>query len=309
MTSHSEEQPESAIHEDATAHRPLIECMLMMGAADGVVQPEEVSRLARTVSGHPLFADFTLTRITSEISHAADRLVEDGFEARLAALAQGLQSYTSRLLALAFATGVSFADGKLADEELVLLKTFQRVFALRDDDVAEVVDAVQDPDADITGLVQRLWEDYQVNRLTREQAFVEVMLLMAAADGEVQKEEATQLALTIASREEFAAMSESDISSAVTGALGRIQSQGEEQRLNELAGLLPGEDERLKAMMFAYSILVADGVVAPGETACLARMQQVFGLSSEDLRHVLRSVTGADEEASEKTSTPASGDG
>lgn len=272
-------------------HRALIECMLMMGAADGVIRGGEIERLATTVCEHPVFAGFSHEDATREISAGAERLVAEGLEARLQALTKGLPTYPLRLLAFAFSAGVSLADGEFAREELSLLKRIQSELGLRDDDVAEVITAVQ-ARGDVDDLIERLLQQHltEAGTLGLGEAYIEVMLLMAAADGEVQKEEATQLALTIANHAQFASMSEADISAAVSGALERIQREGDEQRLHALGARLAGEEERLQALSFAYSILVADGVMAPGESRCLERMLAAFGLEHEALRKVLASA-------------------
>jgi len=115
--------------------------------------------------------------------------------------------------------------------------------------------------------------------IRHEEAYIEVMLLMAMADGELQEEEATQLAFTVANRPEFGSLSERQLADAVSRATERIQQAPARQRLAELARALPTEQERFKATAFAYSILVADGIVAPGETRCLLDIQQAFGLA------------------------------
>lgn len=278
---------EATTETNHTPHRLLIEAMLMMGAADGVVQQEEVARLARTVGEHELFADVEIETVADWIGQAAQRLADDGFEVRLTALAQGLDTYGLRLLSFAFAVAISFADGELATSELEMLKTFQVVLGLRENDVTEVVGAVQDPSADIDELIRTLWMQRVSERLSLEECYIECMLVMAAADGEVQREEATQLALTIANRSEFSQMSESAISGAVAGALDRIQAEGSAERLRAVADCLESHEERVKAMVFAYTILVADGVMDPGESRCLAEMQRAFQLDNDALRQVL----------------------
>ena len=115
--------------------------------------------------------------------------------------------------------------------------------------------------------------------LTREDAYIEIMLLMAFADGTLQEEEATLLANTVAHRDEFGNLSEQELADAVSRALDRLQGAPSRERLLALRQHLPSEEDRFKATVFAYSILVADGVVAPGETRCLLEIQEAFGLA------------------------------
>jgi AcrR family transcriptional regulator len=118
------------------------------------------------------------------------------------------------------------------------------------------------------------------SRLSREEAYIEIMLLMALSDGQLHEEEATQLALTVANRPEFQDMSQAEISQTITAALERIQRQSVSERLTELSRCLKSESAKFKATVFAYGILVADGIVASGETACLRQIEKAFGLAA-----------------------------
>lgn len=262
--------------------RLLIEAMLLMVAADGEIHDDEIAQLGQAISEHQIFEHETLDSVIDVLRTVFDELANEGFESRLRALADGLSTYPSRLMAFALATRISFADGDLDTAELDLLRTFQTVFGLKELHVQTIVDAVSVGDsARLDKLVADLWQGELSVVLTVEDALVEVMLLMAAADGEVQTEEATQLALTLANNDRFNSMSEDDISAAIGGALERIQSDGMPARLSALEKILKTEEERKTALRFAYQILAADGVLAPGERECLDQIRRSFGLSED----------------------------
>jgi len=276
--------------EPTARQRHFLDVMLLMIAADGVVRDEELAQLAQSVSEHAVFDGVGLEQIEGELMRAFAALQADGFDARIEAIADGLGDYRAQLLAFALATRICFADGQLATEELSLLKIFQRAFGLQDDHVVEVVSAVGEG-GDLDGLIEELWQ--AETQLSVAQAQIEVMLLMASADGEIIEDEAKHLALAIASQEEFSALSEVELSQAVVKALARIASDGLTTRLSALRRSLPSEDDRLRAILNAYVMLVADGVVQPGETECLLRMKEVFELSDESMRYALATATKA----------------
>jgi len=264
--------------------RLLIEAMLLMVAADGRIHDDEILQLGEAISQHAIFAEDDIDSVIDVLRDVFKRLAADGFDARLQALSDGLDSYRSRLLAFALATRISFADGDLDQAELDLLRTFQAVFGLREIHVQKVVEAVSVGSLDtLDALVDELWQRERDSTLANEEALIEVMLIMAAADGEEQGEEATQLALTIANNERFQSLSENDIAVAVRGALDRIQSDGMSSRLAELKKVLVSMEDRVVAVRFAYQILAADGVLAPSERECLRQMQLAFELEDQQM--------------------------
>lgn len=268
----------------------LIETMLLMVAADGTVKDGEMNELSRVVSEHPIFADFDTDAVAESFSRAFEALAVEGFEKRMEAIADALGTYHAQLLAFALACQVCFADGSIDETEFALLRTFQIVFGLSDETVSFVITHVQDRDS-IDHIVDRLWKLYtETEQLDIQSIYIEVMLLMATADGIVQVDEMTQLAMTVASHEDFSGMTTADVSDAIQTALARIQADGTATRLSALSRQLVDVPERTKAMGFAYSILVADGVVAPGESHCLKQMQAAFRLSEEAMKRIVSTI-------------------
>jgi tellurite resistance protein len=268
----------------------LIEAMTLMIAADGVVADEEILELSRLTSEHPMFAGTPASAVTDTLKRSLKALAKQGFEARLLALAEGLPDYNTRLLAFAFAVSICFADGQLADQELSLLKAFQSVFGLREEHVTLLVSAAQDR-ADFNRVLFELGVEGDPRLLRRDEAMIEVMLLMATADDEIQAAEVTRMALTVASRPEFQEMSEADVGEAISSALHRIQTHGLQSRLAELRLCLPDAADRIQALRFAISILVADGQVTLSELNHLERMRVAFDLEEDQVESLKREIT------------------
>jgi tellurite resistance protein len=268
----------------------LIEAMTLMIAADGVVADEEILELSRLTSEHPMFAGTPASAVTDTLKRSLKALAKQGFEARLHALAEGLPDYNTRLLAFAFSVSICFADGQLADQELSLLKAFQAVFGLREEHVTLLVSAAQDR-SDFNRVLFELGVEGDPRLLRRDEAMIEVMLLMATADDEIQAAEVTRMALTVASRPEFQEMSEADVGEAISSALHRIQTHGLQSRLAELRLCLPDAADRLQALRFAISILVADGQVTLSELNHLERMRVAFDLEEDQVEALKREIT------------------
>ena len=274
-----------------TTRTSLIEAMILMIAADGVVADEEIFELSRTVSEHPIFEGNDVELIAGEFKRALRALAEEGFEARLGSLASVLDDYPSRLLAFSFATGICFSDGDLASQELELLKGFQRHFGLREEHVALIVAAVQEQEP-VRSVLREIGIDDEPVLLSRSEAMIELMMLMAAADGEIQNVEVTRMALTVASRPEFKEMSEEDISEAFDNALRRVQTHGPVDRLAELRMSLTTSEERLQALRFAFSILVADGIATVGEAQYLEDIRVAFDLDEDSIERLTKENEG-----------------
>ncbi|OIP38119.1 MAG: hypothetical protein AUK47_12555 [Deltaproteobacteria bacterium CG2_30_63_29] len=268
----------------------LIETMLLMVAANGTVNDGEMNELSKVVSEHPIFKGFDTEAVAQSFSKAFEALAVEGFEKRMEAIADALGTHHAQLLAFALACQVCFADGRIDETEFALLRTFQIVFGLSDETVSFVITHIQDRDS-IDHIVDRLWKLYtETEQPDIQSVYIEVMLLMATEGGVVQEDEITQLAMTVASHADFSGMNTSQVSEAIQTALARIQADGTATRLSALSRQLVDISERTKAMGFAYSILVADGVVAPGESRCLKQMQAAFRLSEEAMKRIVSTI-------------------
>ncbi len=269
--------------------KALIEVAVLMIIADGRIEDDEIDQLVSTVSSHPRFRGVRLEDLADAISHALQQLKLHGLHDYLQNLAKQLEHCELRLLAFALATQISLADGNLADSEMDLLRAFQAALMLTDHQVAKIMGAIAEKN-DLTAIVDDLYETCSAARLNHTDAYIETMLVMAAADGEVQPEECTQIALNLAHHQAFSKLDESEIGDLLESALGRIRADGIPFRLRVLAKSLLARDDRLQALSFAYTILAADNIMTPGESICLQQMCAAFALSQDDLKGVLRQL-------------------
>lgn len=97
----------------------MVETAFLMAAADGKIQPAEYEELVGTiarVTGDRLGLD----RIRIIASHLTELLSLEGWEARVVAVAQALDTMAARRSAYMLAAGVSFIDGEVQAEEVQL---------------------------------------------------------------------------------------------------------------------------------------------------------------------------------------------
>ena len=86
------------------------------------------------------------------------------------------------MLAFGLAAAVAFADQRATRMELGLLKTFQAALGISEDEVAQIIDIIEQGGS----LAEALGEPL-------ERLYAEVMVLVSAADGKLKEAEARAL--------------------------------------------------------------------------------------------------------------------
>ena len=97
----------------------MVETAFLMAAADGTIKTTEYDELIGTitrVTGDRL----GLSRIRIIASQLTELLQIEGWNARVTAVAQALDTMQARRAAFMLAAGVSFIDGEVQDEEVQL---------------------------------------------------------------------------------------------------------------------------------------------------------------------------------------------
>jgi uncharacterized tellurite resistance protein B-like protein len=113
----------------------------------------------------------------------------------------------------------------------------------------------------------------------------ELMVLTAWADGRVQPEEALAVHRIVAGDAAFAQLAnKGEISRAVKA---RIDEQGLESALRETASAIP-EDDRELAFRYCARVLNADGEMVAEDAEVLGSLQELFGLSGEVVKRLMR---------------------
>jgi tellurite resistance protein len=118
--------------------RLYAETMVLVSAADGSVDQQELKAALENMAGDPVFHDVSLERAEHLLTDAVQSLAHDGLPARLTVLATGLATHAQRLKAFRLAIRVAYADGAPSIPEQKVLDLLQATFGLADDEVARV---------------------------------------------------------------------------------------------------------------------------------------------------------------------------
>ena len=116
----------------------------------------------------------------------------------------------------------------------------------------------------------------------------ELMVLTAWADGKVEAAEALAVHEVVTSDPAFKDIgSKSEISRSVKA---RIDEKGLEDAIRETAHGLDAREDRELAFRCCAKVLDADGDVAAEEATALATLQELFGLSGDDVKRLMKGL-------------------
>lgn len=116
----------------------------------------------------------------------------------------------------------------------------------------------------------------------------ELMVLTAWADGRVEAAEALAVHEVVISNPVFKEIgSKSELSKSVKA---RIDAQGLDAAVRETAAGLTSRADQEFAFRCCAKVLDADGEVAAEEAEALADLQEIFGLSGEDVKRLMHGL-------------------
>jgi len=118
--------------------RLYAETMVLVGAADGVVNARELKLMLENMAGDPVFADVSLELAERYLTDAVQSLAIEGLPTRLTVLAHGLSTHPQRVKAFRLAVRIAYADGNASVPEQKLLDLLQATLGLADDEVARI---------------------------------------------------------------------------------------------------------------------------------------------------------------------------
>lgn len=127
---------------DAPPEQLYIETLLLMAAADGVLEPRELERFALQLADNPEFHHITPDTASQHLDRALRNLERDGVESRIQAIAAGLRTPTHRQAAFRLALEMCVADGQIEPHERTLLKLLQQHLQLDEGHIRAQLDRV-----------------------------------------------------------------------------------------------------------------------------------------------------------------------
>lgn len=120
----------------------------------------------------------------------------------------------------------------------------------------------------------------------RQKAYIEAMVILAMADGEVRDEEIHDMSLSCSLHPAL-----SPLGRAVNTVMHEISQSLTPQifgeRIYSIAEILKTPEQRMDAIGLAVSVSASDGIIQPEELQVLKYMQTVFELSDEQIEQVI----------------------
>jgi uncharacterized tellurite resistance protein B-like protein len=179
---------EQALNARKQRNAALVEAMLLAAMADGSVSQLEIRALLRRVIERPEFEGTRPEELNALVESSAQRLSQaKDLQEILASLRTRLPDHKNRMLAFGLAAAVAFADQRATRMELGLLKTIQAALGISEDEVAQIIDIIEQGGS----LSEALGEPL-------ERLYAEVMVMVSAADGHLREAEARALVKSFA---------------------------------------------------------------------------------------------------------------
>jgi tellurite resistance protein len=258
----------------------LVEVMLLAAIADGKVTDHELQTLLRRVIERREFEGTRPEELNALVEGSAKKLSQaKNLDEILRSLRDRLPDHRNRMLAFGLAAAVAFADQRATRTELGLLKTFQAALGISEDEVAQIIDAVESGGS----LNEALGEP-------QERLYAEVMVLVSAADGKLHEPESRSLVEHFAADPIFENVTAERAQSYVSEAVASLALQGLPQRLNILAHGLASHPQRVKAFRLAMEIANASGQPSPTELKVLDLLQATFGLADDEVESIRKNL-------------------
>jgi uncharacterized tellurite resistance protein B-like protein len=269
---------EQAVNARKDRNAALVEVMLLAAMADGKVSQLEMQMLLSRVLERPEFEGTKPDELNALVETSAARLSQaKDLEEVLTSLRRRLPDHKNRMLAFGLAAAVALADQRATRSELGLLKTFQAALGISEDEVAQIIDVIENGGS----LAEALGEPL-------ERLFAEVMVLVSAADGRLKEAEARALVESFAADPLFENVSPERAQSFVSESVAALAAEGLPQRLQVLAHGLNTHAQRVKAFRLATKIAHAGGEPSVSEQRILDMLQATFGLADDEVARLGR---------------------
>ncbi|RKG56933.1 hypothetical protein D7V80_40395 [Corallococcus sp. CA054B] len=264
---------EQAVKARKERNAALVEAMLLAAMADGSVSQREMRTLLARVLERPEFEGTQSNELNLLVETSAVRLAEArNLEEVLSSLRRRLPDHKNRMLAFGLAAAVALADQRATRSELGLLKTFQAALGISEDEVAQIIDVIEQGGS----LSEALGEPL-------ERLFAEVMVLVLAADGQLKEAEARAMVESFAADPLFQNVSPERAQGFVSESVAALATDGLPQRLQVLAHGLATHSQRVKAYQLATKIAHASGRTSHAEQRILDLLQATFGLADDEV--------------------------
>ncbi len=252
----------------------LMDAMILAATADGHVSKLEKDAMLRRVGERPEFEGTKIEELKDLIEGSVFRLSKTAkIDDVIHTLRTRLPDHQNRLLAFGLATAVALADQRATKQEMGLLKVLQKGLGISEEEVARIVEVVEDG----SSLSEALGEP-------SERLFAEVMVLASVADGVLEATEADAIVEMLAGDPIFSHVNASDARRMIRDSLVGLKEQGLPGRLTVLARGLTTHKQRIKAFSLAARVVDASGHEPSRQTSkMLDLLQATFGLADDEV--------------------------
>ena len=120
-------------------------------------------------------------------------------------------------------------------------------------------------------------------------ALLEAAFLVAAADGELTREEVGELADLI-TRMTSQAVAPGELADSIGAYSGQLEQGGRTAMIDALAAACPEPAARKQVLHFAILVALCDRALAPSELLVLHRLGHAFGLDAEQVNGAVRQL-------------------
>lgn len=239
----------------------LIEAMVIGAQLAGGLTPERADTLLTISLEHPTFRGLDEVDLRAMLEVAC----RDARPTRLPALAEPLSTDPPLAFQLLFL--VAREDGPLPKDALL---DAARIFGLSDADAQALMDRGVPPELEILNAGP-----------APEEAYLDVLLAAAAADGQLAEEELAKLVSFACSRLEFRLLPDAEIADLMEASLQGFLDHGFDTWLETLPEALQSPEERQTAYRLAAEMIIADNQITDSERVFMAQLRAVLQLSPD----------------------------
>lgn len=262
--------------------RLFLEAMIIMMAADGQVDDHELTQFMVQVQKREELRSLTRKEIENYMQEASLAIKKEGAQNRIEAIARGLTSYEQRMAAVGMALSIALSEREMARAEKAVLRNMQEAFGLNDRDLEQAIEETR------RGLRKAL----EGENAPPEQYYIEVMMLMTAADGQLDTEELEHFGHQLAYHEEFEQITPDQVGVFMERSLKHLAEEGVENRLGAVAQAMPDPEQRLTAFRLALEICLSDGSADDHERVLLKLLQEKFELGEGEVEAMIQHILG-----------------
>lgn len=125
--------------QETSEQRGYIEAMMMMIAADGVIEDDEVHDFLKNVYGKPKLSGLSENDLMSMVKRSLKAIESEGVDARLKAIGQMLPAMEQKVEAMRLSLSICASDGDVAPEELEILRKMQAQFDISESQMEKLL--------------------------------------------------------------------------------------------------------------------------------------------------------------------------